>query len=126
MIFSRKKSSPPYYKSYSQSGEDLIIRFIFESLKILKPNYLDIGAFKPFELSNTALFYENGCTGVLVEPNPDLFIDQDLEAESLFQTFKVSLSQNRMICPVPDHFLPSVQNVETVEAAEAVRAVEVV
>jgi FkbM family methyltransferase len=60
-------------KSYSQSGEDLIIQFIFMWLRIEKPSYIDIGAHHPTYLSNTYLFYENGSTGVCVEPDPFLF-----------------------------------------------------
>mgnify|MGYP003672691215 CR=1 FL=1 len=56
-------------RSYSQSGEDLIISYAFGLKGILKPNYIDIGAFHPFDLSNTALFYQNGSTGINIEPN---------------------------------------------------------
>lgn len=59
--------------SFSQSGEDLIVKFIFNNLGIKNPTYLDIGAHHPFYLSNTALFYMNGSTGINVEPDPDLF-----------------------------------------------------
>jgi len=59
--------------SYSQSGEDIIIDFIFYNiLRIDKPTYLDIGAHHPFYLSNTAYFYGKGCRGINIEPNPDL------------------------------------------------------
>jgi len=57
--------------SFSQCGEDCIIDFIFKLLKIEKPGYIDIGAFHPFELSNTAKFYLGGSTGINIEPNPD-------------------------------------------------------
>lgn len=59
--------------SYSQSGEDRVVKFIFEALGIQKPTYLDIGAHDPVRYSNTYLFYEDGCNGVCVEPNPRLF-----------------------------------------------------
>lgn len=59
--------------SYSQSGEDRIVKFIFEAIKVPKPTYLDIGAHHPVRYSNTYLFYENGSSGVCVEPNPRLF-----------------------------------------------------
>lgn len=62
-------------KSYAQSGEDLIIKYIFDCLNISTPTYLDIGAHHPFYLSNTALFYENGSVGVNIEPDPNLFIN---------------------------------------------------
>jgi FkbM family methyltransferase len=39
---------------------------------IKRVRYLDVGANDPMKLSNTYLFYEQGASGVLVEPNPDL------------------------------------------------------
>lgn len=62
-----------YKHCYSQSGEDMIINHIFCTLGIKKPSYIDIGAHDPYHLSNTAYFYENGSTGVNIEPNPVLF-----------------------------------------------------
>ena len=59
-------------KSFSQCGEDLIVSYIFNLRGILKPTYLDIGANDPFYLSNTALFYLNGCRGINIEANPAL------------------------------------------------------
>lgn len=59
--------------SYSQSGEDLIVRYLFNILKIQNPSYLDIGAHHPYYLSNTALLYKNGSRGMNIEPDPDLF-----------------------------------------------------
>lgn len=58
--------------SYAQSGEDLIIDFIAQAMKIEKVTYLDIGAHHPVKFSNTYLFYTRGYRGVLVEPDPDL------------------------------------------------------
>ena len=43
-------------KSYSQCGEDLIVKFIFDILNIKNPSYIDIGAHHPNYISNTALF----------------------------------------------------------------------
>lgn len=60
-------------KSYSQCGEDLIVKFIFDNLNIKNPSYLDIGAHHPYYISNTASFYENGSTGINIEPDPVLF-----------------------------------------------------
>ena len=59
--------------SYSQSGEDLIVAFIFEALGIEDPTYIDIGAHHPQYLSNTAIFYERGSRGINIEPDPVLF-----------------------------------------------------
>ena len=57
-------------RSYSQSGEDLIISYVFHNLHIDEVKYLDIGAFAPKSLSNTYYFYERGYSGVCVEANP--------------------------------------------------------
>lgn len=58
--------------SYSQTGEDLIVKHIFNSLNIKHPSYLDIGAHHPLRLNNTALFYHEHSKGVNIEPNPFL------------------------------------------------------
>lgn len=59
--------------SYSQSGEDLIVDFIFRTLSIDQPTYLDIGAHHPSYINNTYFFYKKGGRGVCVEPDPILF-----------------------------------------------------
>jgi FkbM family methyltransferase len=59
--------------SYSQSGEDLIVKFIFDAIGITTPSYIDVGAYHPEHLSNTALFYQNGSRGINIEPDPTLF-----------------------------------------------------
>lgn len=61
-------------KSYSQSGEDTIIAYIFNylAIDINKIKYLDLGANHAKLMSNTYYFYQNGAKGVLVEANPSL------------------------------------------------------
>jgi FkbM family methyltransferase len=59
--------------SFSQCGEDLIVKFIFDCIGIHKPTYIDIGAHHPYYISNSALFYINGCRGINIEPDPTLF-----------------------------------------------------
>lgn len=73
-LFKKKKLEKEKYaqKSYAQSGEDVIVDFIFTSLGISNISYLDIGAHHPYYLSNTALFYEKGCRGINIEPDPIL------------------------------------------------------
>ena len=73
MRFLRKILSKDHKVSYSQCGEDLIIRFLFKALNITNPSYLDIGAHDPVYENNTYLFYRQGCRGVCVEPNPVVF-----------------------------------------------------
>ena len=58
--------------SYAQCGEDLIVDFIFQALKTPVQSYLDLGAHHPTYLSNTFYFYQKGCSGVCVEPDPAL------------------------------------------------------
>lgn len=62
-------------ESYSQCGEDIIVKFIFDHLGINNPSYIDIGAHHPFYLSNTALFYNLGSRGINIEPDPTLFAE---------------------------------------------------
>ena len=37
------------------------------------PRYIDIGAHHPYRFSNTAIFYNRGCKGINIEPDPELF-----------------------------------------------------
>jgi len=60
-----------YYKSYSQTGEDMIIRFFFSVLGIDHPSYIDVGAHDPFYLSNTAYLYNTGSKGINIDANPE-------------------------------------------------------
>lgn len=62
-----------YNRSYSQSGEDVIVNFIFQCLGIENPAYIDIGANHPYLFNNTALLYQSGSRGINIEPNPELF-----------------------------------------------------
>ncbi len=58
------------HATYSQSGEDAIVAFIFSYLKHTQPiTYLDVGAYLPISDSNTYRFYQQAGHGVLIEPN---------------------------------------------------------
>ena len=57
-------------RSYSQCGEDIIVDYIFRLRGVEQPSFIDIGAHHPFSLNNTARFYDRGCRGVNIEPNP--------------------------------------------------------
>jgi len=66
---------PIYEKrSFSQTGEDMILSIVFALLKIPIHEifYLDLGANHAKEISNTYYFYRLGARGVLVEANPTL------------------------------------------------------
>lgn len=60
------------YNSYAQAGEDRILMFLFSSMGIKNPSYLEIGAYHSANLSNTYLFYQNGSRGVCVEADKTL------------------------------------------------------
>ena len=57
--------------SFAKNGEDIVISHIFDILGVVKPSYIDIGAHHPFKSSNTALFYDRGSRGILIEANPN-------------------------------------------------------
>lgn len=59
--------------SFSQSGEDLIVKRTLSKIGIKNPTYLEIGTNDPVLNNNTYLFYINGSRGVLVEPDPIFF-----------------------------------------------------
>lgn len=59
--------------SYSQCGEDIILDYLIQSLKIEDPTYMDIGANDPIGFNNTYLFYRRGHYGVCIEPDPTIF-----------------------------------------------------
>lgn len=55
-------------KSYSQEGEDMILRRVFENKK--KGFYIDVGAHHPKRFSNTYFFYKKGWRGINVDAMP--------------------------------------------------------
>lgn len=69
----RRRAGIYYRKSWSQCGEDLILRYLFDLLHIARPSYIDIGAHHPWYYNNTYLFYRQGARGVNVEPDPALY-----------------------------------------------------
>lgn len=56
-------------KSYSQEGEDMILRRLFEKQK--KGFYVDVGAHNPKRFSNTFFFYKNGWRGINIDAMPN-------------------------------------------------------
>lgn len=55
-------------KSYSQEGEDMILRRIFE--KKINGFYVDVGAHHPKRFSNTYFFYKKGWRGINIDAMP--------------------------------------------------------
>ncbi len=58
--------------SYAQNGEDLIVQYLLDSLKITKPTYLEIGTNQPIGCNNTYNYYLKGCYGVCIEPDKNM------------------------------------------------------
>ena len=71
--FYRLINPPHVERSYAQAGEDRILSYLFGTMGVVQPSYLDIGANLPKTGSNTFLFYERGSEGVCVEADPALF-----------------------------------------------------
>ena len=68
--FGRGYKVAEYY--FSQSGEDHILSKVFENKLSQNKSgfYVDIGAYHPFEFSNTFYFYMRGWSGINVDPTP--------------------------------------------------------
>jgi len=103
--------------SYSQCGEDLIVRQLLDQLGIGEVTYLDIGAHHPSYLSNTYLFYVKGSRGVCVEPAP-----------ALFKEFKIKRPQDTSLnCGIgiahgfAEFYLMSTSSLNTFSKVEAER-----
>jgi len=56
-------------KSYSQEGEDMILRRLFENQK--QGFYVDVGAHHPKRFSNTYFFYKRGWKGINIDAMPE-------------------------------------------------------
>jgi len=56
-------------KSYSQEGEDMILKRIFEGEKAVG-FYIDVGAHHPKRFSNTYYFYKRGWSGINIDAKP--------------------------------------------------------
>jgi FkbM family methyltransferase len=67
VLFGYKIFSHAYY---SQDGEDVLLSTFYETMHNYKGFYVDIGAYHPIHLSNTALFYKRGWRGVNIDALP--------------------------------------------------------
>lgn len=65
------KNHIPFFftiKTYSQDGEDLLLRKIFNDIN--NGFYVDIGAHHPIRFSNTYYLYKKGWHGINIDPMP--------------------------------------------------------
>lgn len=56
-----------YKRSYSQSGEDILLATLFNNVK--SGFYIDVGACDPYFQSNTQYLYEKGWCGINIDAN---------------------------------------------------------
>ena len=63
-----RRNEPPIKTYYSQEGEDIILKRVFENKN--KGFFVDIGAHHPIRFSNTYLFYKEGWTGINIDAMP--------------------------------------------------------
>ncbi|MFA5912402.1 MAG: FkbM family methyltransferase [Burkholderiales bacterium] len=116
----RRRAGIYYRKSWSQCGEDLILRYLFDLLHIPRPSYIDIGAHHPWYYNNTYLFYRQGARGVNVEPDPSLHA-------ALRRGRRHDINLNIGIGPRAaelDFYVMSQRTLNTFSASEARRYVE--
>lgn len=100
---------------YGLAAEDicclrLMERYILRSRTV--GTYIDVGAYRPIEASNTHLFYERGWRGICVEPNPD-YIDEFRRLRPEDEVLNIALADvarvmdyHRFDVPVLNGFLP--------------------
>lgn len=85
------KYLPVYYfqssTSYSQDGEDMILKALFENNKGYKGFFVDVGAHHPVRFSNTKYFYNKGWKGINIEPTP-----KAIKAFELFRKRDINLN----------------------------------
>lgn len=67
--FRRKTHYKFLNQSFSQEGEDMILRKIFSGKE--KGFFVDVGAHHPFRFSNTYFFYKKGWRGINIDPLPE-------------------------------------------------------
>lgn len=107
--------------SYSQSGEDLIIDFIFKFiLNYPSFRYFDVGAHHATYLSNTAIFYQAGMRGVCIEPDP--LLHQDIlkaRPDEICLNLGIGFSENEN--EVLDFYIMSTRTLNTFSKEEAER-----
>ena len=57
--------------SYSQAGEDRVLQYLFDILRIHPVHYVDVGCNDALHANNTYMFYNQGGAGIVVDPVTD-------------------------------------------------------
>ena len=121
-------------KSYSQEGEDMILRRLFEKQEL--GFYVDVGAHHPKRFSNTYFFYKNGWRGINIDAMPgsmvafhkfrprDINIEKPISDKKQILTyyafnepalngFSKELSEKRDDLAVTGYFIKFTRDIET-------------
>ena len=116
----RRICTPSYFKSFSQCGEDMILRCFLPPPPPETPNqlsWIDIGAYHPKRLNNTAFFYSQGRRGINIEANPLLI-------RRFYKDRKRDINLNIAIAEksgTMDFFIMDIATLSTLSAEEAHR-----
>ncbi|TDK42026.1 FkbM family methyltransferase [Algoriphagus formosus] len=70
-LFPEKYKGKFVNESFSQEGEDVLLKRIFDIRKKYRGFYVDVGAHHPYRYSNTYLFYRKGWSGINIDAMPD-------------------------------------------------------
>lgn len=105
-----------FYTNFSATGEDIIVLYLFQSVGITRPSYLDIGAGSPIFGNNTYLFYKRGGKGVCVEANPIVCRDlQKVRPRDLCLNYAVSAEDRNAV----DFYIFDEKGISTLSKEEA-------
>jgi len=116
-----KEKEKEYKISYAQSGEDIIVEFIFKNI-LNQPNfnYCDVGAHHSTYISNTALFYRKGMKGICIEPDPTLIDEiKQNRPNDICLNYGIGFSKDKNIEEDLDFFIMSARSLNTFSRSEA-------
>ncbi len=104
------------HRHYTATGEDVILRYLFDSVGIPRPDYLDIGANDPVNGNNTYVFYRDGSSGVCVDAHPDLaWKIATIRPRDVCLNIAVGVAEEGSV----DVYLFDVAGLSTIDATEA-------
>ncbi len=111
--------NPPFVPaSYSQAGEDCIVKFLFADKKMHSFQYLDIGTNKPDLYNNTYLFYLNGSSGVCVEADTSL-IDEIKQVRPNDKIINAGVSVSDSV--ESEFYIFDIKGINTFDKEEAIK-----
>ncbi|MBX7174441.1 MAG: FkbM family methyltransferase [Pyrinomonadaceae bacterium] len=107
---------PPVPYSFSQAGEDAILRFLFKEKGLHYISYLDIGTNSPNSCNNTYLFYRDGSRGVCVEANKALIPKiKEIRPQDVILNVGISLENDKDA----DFYIFNLDGISTFDKEEA-------